>query len=68
MSLPRAAPGPRGRGASAPRAPRCQRGQLLQGLGGLEQQMRRAIAPCLPQLNQDAPIGEASQALLGQRR
>jgi hypothetical protein len=47
--------------------PRRQRGQRLQALGGLEQQMRRAFAPRLPQLDQHAPIGAASQPLLGQR-
>jgi hypothetical protein len=41
--------------------PRRQRGQLLQELGGLEQQMRRAIAPRLPQFDQHAPIGAASR-------
>ena len=44
--------------------PRRQRGQLLQELGGLGRQMRRAVAPRLPQLDQHAPIGAASQPLL----
>ncbi len=42
--------------------------QLLQQFERLEEQMRRAVAPGLPQLDQDAPVGAASEPLLGQRR
>ena len=50
------------------RRPRRQRRQLLEELHGLEEQVRRAVAPRPLQLHPHAAVAQQSQPVVGQRR
>jgi hypothetical protein len=50
------------------RGPRSDRGELLQQLDGLEQKMRRAIAPHRPEFDEDAAVGAELDVVLGEGR